>query len=133
MQRPELMLNDQGQTLSRHSMIQLPDKEHSIVNVNEFITLFPRMVCWFNGKGGIDHCVTTFYKKAAHKHEGQALWIFDSNESLLEVRDIFIEEGGYRFDVPDDEPTTEVRELTEQERQACHEHLADIREGLKRI
>jgi len=117
--------------LSRHSYLEIPDKEGNVMSVEELIPTFPRVARFFHG-ASLDNCILTFYEKSSEKHNGQVLYQMIDMDAKEELYDIFLE-CGYKLDADQEEDDSEesAAPLTQEQIQRHRENIQEIREGLE--
>jgi hypothetical protein len=124
-----MILNEKKNPLSRHSYIEVPDKEGNVLSVEEFVSTFPRVGRYFDG-ATLDRCILSFYEKSPEKHNGQVLYQMIDMDAKDELCEIFLE-CGYRLDADDDEAAEERDALSEEQIRQHRENIKEIREGLE--
>lgn len=124
-----MILNEKKNPLSRHSCIEVPDKEGSVLSVEDFVSIFPRVGRYFDG-ATLDRCILSFYEKSPEKHNGQVLYQMIDMDAKDELCEIFLE-CGYRLDADDDAEAEERGALSEEQIRQHRENIKEIREGLE--
>lgn len=124
----QMMLNEKKSPLSKKAYIEVPDKEGSVVSVDELMRTFPRLARYFDGTT-IDRCLLTFYEKSDEKYEGQAFYVFHDMDCMEDMKDIYAE-CGYILDAEDEEPAPESAALNKEQIEHHKKNMEMIREGL---